>query len=118
MSESLPQSFEKAREDAIEDAALRWIGTQAHDAEAAIAAYPPPMPVIIAKRAFRAGVEAAPSIPRVHKIGVHDYDSLVECLKVNFEQAFPGESFRDPQDAIQMLSAGVMSGGRFLKPQP
>lgn len=43
-----------------------------------------------------------------HRIGVHDYESLVECLKSNWEQAFPDMPFRDPQDAIQMLAATVM----------
>ena len=64
--------------------------------------------------AFRAGVEAAAALPRVHRIGVFDYDSLVECLKSNFERAFPGEPFRDPQDAIQQLAAVVMEGRRVI----
>lgn len=42
-------------------------------------------------------------------IGVHDYESLVGCLKDNYERAFPGETMRDPQDAIQRLAATVMT---------
>lgn len=59
--------------------------------------------------AFRAGVEAAATLPRAHRIGVFDYDSLVECLKSNFESTFRGESFRDPQDAIQRMGAEVVN---------
>ena len=42
------------------------------------------------------------------RIGVHDFDSLCACLKHNFEQAFPGETMRDPQDAIQRMAAAVI----------
>jgi hypothetical protein len=49
-----------------------------------------------------------PLTPRPHRIGIWDYESLVECLKSNFEAAFPGETMRDPQDAIQRLAATVM----------
>lgn len=51
---------------------------------------------------------------RPHKIGVFDYESLVECLRVNFEQAFTGESFRDPQDAIQRMAAQIMEDRRAM----
>ena len=65
--------------------------------------------------AFRAGVEAAALIPRVHRIGAFDYDSLVECLKSNFELAFHGYEMRDPQDAIQMLAATVMYQSELIQ---
>ena len=41
-------------------------------------------------------------------IGVYDYNSLVECLGINFAEAFPDETMRDPQDAIQRMAATIM----------
>ena len=65
--------------------------------------------------AFFGGVEAAATIPRVHRTGVFDYDSLVECLKSNFERALPELPFRDPQDAIQQLAAELMHRRGFIE---
>ena len=39
-----------------------------------------------------------------HRINADEY----ECLKINFEKAFPGEALRDPQDAIQKMGATLL----------
>ena len=53
-------------------------------------------------------IEYIHTLTRPHRIGVWDYDSLVECLKSHFAEAFPGATFRDPQDAIQLLAGTLM----------
>jgi hypothetical protein len=94
--------FQEERECAIVDAASAWVRENYSDLFT-------DGPVVTGFDAFVAGVHAAASLPRVHRIGVFDYESLVECLKSNFERAFPGETMRDPQDAIQRMAAEVMT---------
>ena len=44
------------------------------------------------------------------RIGVYDYDSLVECLRTNFEKvAADPEQIRDPQDMIQLMAAEIQN---------
>ncbi len=42
------------------------------------------------------------------RIGVHNYDSLVSCLRTNFEKVFDSQ-IRDPQDMIQMMVAEIQT---------
>lgn len=93
--------FEEAREEAITTAAVGWTETRVE--------FIREHPFFGGNDAFRAGVEAAASLPRPHRIGVFDFDSLTECLKSEFERALPGETYRDPQDAIQRLAGTVMN---------
>ena len=90
--------FQQQRDLAIEQAYLRWRRKFASGET---------QPVF-QSAAFHAGVEAAASLPRVHRIGVFDYDSLVECLRTNFSLCFPGTDMRDPQNGIQLLAAFLM----------
>ncbi len=46
------------------------------------------------------------------RIGVYDYDSLVACLRSNYELAFPGEWAGDPQDMIQRMAAEIQNWRR------
>jgi hypothetical protein len=46
------------------------------------------------------------------RIGVHDYDSLVGCLRTNYKMAFPGEWSGDPQDMIQRMAAEIQNWRR------
>ncbi len=39
------------------------------------------------------------------QIGVHDYDSLLECLTLEFRRVFPDHPETDPQNMIQLLAA-------------
>jgi hypothetical protein len=59
-----------------------------------------------------------PPAARPHRIGVWDYESAIECLKSNWEQAFPNEPFRDPQDAIQRMAATIMQSRQAAASQP
>jgi hypothetical protein len=49
-----------------------------------------------------------------HRIGVYDYNSLVSCLKTNWEKVFD-EPGRDPQDMIQQMVAVIEGLRRQLK---
>ncbi len=47
---------------------------------------------------------------RTHRIGVHDYASLVSCLRSNFKQVFgDDEPLSDPQDMIQRLVVEIQN---------
>jgi hypothetical protein len=43
------------------------------------------------------------------KIEVYDYNSLVSCLKANFEILYPFAKFNDPQDMIQNIVAEIQT---------
>jgi hypothetical protein len=63
---------------------------------------------------------AKASIDRLEKlrIGVYDYNSLVACLRSNFEQLFPETyrlAVRDPQDMIQLMTETVQNLRRQLE---
>jgi hypothetical protein len=63
---------------------------------------------------FKAGIEAAPTIPRPHRIGIWDYQSLVACLRESFDTVFPGEDMCDPQNGIWRLAAEALNLRRKL----
>lgn len=46
--------------------------------------------------------------PKIQRIGVYDYDSLVECLRANFETALPDwNGTTDPQGMMQIMAATI-----------
>jgi hypothetical protein len=48
------------------------------------------------------------------RIGVYDYNSLVDCLRSNFETALPGWVSNDPQNMIQLMVAEIQELRRQL----
>jgi hypothetical protein len=48
-------------------------------------------------------------VPHFPPIGVHDYDSLVVCLRSNFQQVFFQHAETDPQDMIQIMAAEILT---------
>ncbi len=49
-----------------------------------------------------------------YRIGVYDYNSLVACLRSNFQMLFPTDTARDPQDMIQFMAAELQELRRQL----
>jgi hypothetical protein len=55
-----------------------------------------------------------------HRIGVYDYNSLVNCLRTNFKTAFPDyesplDPVPDPQDIIQLMTAEIQNLRRQIE---
>ncbi len=48
------------------------------------------------------------------RIGVYDYDSLVACLRTNYLLVFPGETWVDPQNMIQLMVATIQNFRRQI----
>lgn len=49
---------------------------------------------------------------RLERVGVEDYDTLVELLTVHFRAAFPSYPPTDPQNMIQLMGAVLLQGKR------